>query len=92
MTTYEYSSNDGIVSASFSIVRSAIGIAIDVVLWLPRFWKARSELGDLAAMTERDCRDIGLTGCEIECYLTPHNRLQRRAPLEPGLEDRRSRL
>ncbi|MGX5850223.1 hypothetical protein ACWGTO_24385 [Mesorhizobium sp. PL10] len=35
------------------------------LLWLPRFWKARSELSGLAAMSECERRDIGLTGCDI---------------------------
>ncbi|TPL00368.1 MULTISPECIES: hypothetical protein [unclassified Mesorhizobium] len=36
------------------------------LLWLPRFWKARSQLACLAAMSECERRDIGLTGCDVE--------------------------
>lgn len=36
------------------------------LLWLPRFWKARSQLAFLAAMSECERRDIGLTGCDVE--------------------------
>ena len=36
------------------------------LLWLPRFWKARSDLAALAAMSECERRDIGLTAFDIE--------------------------
>lgn len=36
------------------------------LLWLPRFWKARSQLACLAAMSECERRDIGLTSCDLE--------------------------
>jgi len=61
--------------------RHAIGSAIDLVLWLPRFWKARSELGDLAGMGARECQDIGLTGCDIERVLTPPNPWRKRVAM-----------
>jgi hypothetical protein len=81
--------SDRVVSRSFSVVRSAMEILLDALLWLPRFWMARSALCSLQGMTELECRDIGLTGCEIERCLTPRNRLQRRAAPAPDLEDRR---
>ncbi|TRC93631.1 hypothetical protein FJV76_03655 [Mesorhizobium sp. WSM4303] len=40
------------------------------LLWLPRFWKARSELSGLAAMSECERRDIGVTAFDIENALT----------------------
>jgi hypothetical protein len=78
-----------VASRWLNICQSAIGILLDAALWLPRFWIARSKLGNLAIMTERDCQDIGLTGCEIEGYLTHRNRLRRRGangiwPQEPS--------
>jgi hypothetical protein len=75
MIKIEPPAGDRVVCRSLNTCRSAIGILLDAVLWLPRFWIARSELGNLAIMTERDCHDIGLTGCEIERYLTHRNRL-----------------
>ena len=36
------------------------------LLWLPRFWKVRSQLAGLAAMSECERRDIGLTGFDVE--------------------------
>ncbi|RWB66650.1 MAG: hypothetical protein EOQ50_31990 [Mesorhizobium sp.] len=36
------------------------------LLWLPRFWRARSDLAALAAMSECERRDIGLTAFDIE--------------------------
>lgn len=81
--------DDQVASLSFSVVRSALGILLDAMLWLPRFWMARRELGNLAIMTELDCRDIGLTGCEIERWLTQRNRFQREAPPAPDIEDHR---
>ena len=72
MNRIESFAGDRVVS-SLNICQSAMGMLLDVVLWLPRFWIARSELGNLAIMTERDCQDIGLTGCEIERYLTQPN-------------------
>ena len=87
MNRIESLAGDRVVSHALNICGSTIRILFDAALWLPRFWIARSELGNLAAMTERDCRDIGLGGCEIEGYLTQRNRLRLTAP---GLEDRRA--
>jgi hypothetical protein len=70
MNRIESLAGDRVVCRSLNTCRSAMGILLDAALWLPRFWIARSELGNLAIMTERDCRDIGLNGCEIERYLT----------------------
>ncbi|RUV29256.1 hypothetical protein EOD29_34110, partial [Mesorhizobium sp. M1A.T.Ca.IN.004.03.1.1] len=36
------------------------------LLWLPRFWKARNDLAALAAMSECERRDIGVTAFDIE--------------------------
>jgi len=55
-----------------------LAVVVDVLLWLPRFWKARSELGDLAGMSMRECQDVALTGCDIECFLTPPNPWRKR--------------
>ena len=35
------------------------------LLWLPRFWKARNDLAALAAMSECERRDIGLTAFDV---------------------------
>ena len=87
MNRIESLAGDRVVSHALNICGSTIRILLDAALWLPRFWIARSELGNLAAMTERDCQDIGLSGCEIEGYLTQRNRRRLTAP---GLEDRRA--
>ena len=87
MTRIESPTADRVISRSLNICRSVMLALLDAALWLPRFWIARSELGNLAAMTERDCQDIGLGGCEIEGHLTQRNRLRLTAP---GLEDRRA--
>jgi len=73
MLKIESQSDNHFAARSYSVVRSALEIVLDALLWLPRFWIARSELGNLGTMTELDCRDIGLTGCEIERWLTPRN-------------------
>jgi len=70
MNRVESLAGDRVVIRSLNTCRSAMSILLDAALWLPRFWIARSELGNLAIMTERDRQDIGLTGCEIERYLT----------------------
>ncbi|RVC74277.1 MAG: hypothetical protein EOS58_18070 [Mesorhizobium sp.] len=44
--------------------------AVSALLWLPRFWKARSELAALAAMSECERRDIGLTAFDVANALT----------------------
>jgi uncharacterized protein YjiS (DUF1127 family) len=44
--------------------------ATSALLWLPRFWKARGELAQLAAMSECERRDIGLTAFDVENALT----------------------
>ncbi len=36
------------------------------LLWLPRFWKMRGSLAAIAAMSECERRDIGLTAFDIE--------------------------
>ncbi|RUU06496.1 hypothetical protein EOD23_13555 [Mesorhizobium sp. USDA-HM6] len=36
------------------------------LLWLPRFWRARNDLAALAAMSECERRDIGVTAFDIE--------------------------
>ena len=84
-------SSDGtrFIIRAIRTARSAIGFLVDVALWLPRFWAARSELGNLTIMTELGCRDIGLTNCEIERYLTHRSRLPHEPPATPELEDRR---
>ena len=51
---------------SFSLFFRLYATAKWTLLWLPRFWKARSQLACLAAMSECERRDIGLTGCDIE--------------------------
>lgn len=79
-----------VVCRSLNTCRSAIGTLLDAALWLPRFWVARSELGNLAAMTERDRQDIGLTNCEIERILTRRNRLHRKALTANDVEDGRA--
>ncbi len=50
-------------STRFSRTCTAVTWAL---LWLPRFWKARSDLACLAAMSECERRDIGLTAYDIE--------------------------
>ena len=50
---------------SFSLFFRLYAAAKWTLLWLPRFWKARGELAVLAAMSECERRDIGLTGCDI---------------------------
>lgn len=66
---------DRVVCRSLCTFQSATGTLIDAALWLPRFWVARNQLRYIAAMTERDRQDIGLTGCEIENILTHRNRI-----------------
>jgi hypothetical protein len=51
---------------SFSLFFRLYAAAKWTLLWLPRFWKARSQLAFLAAMSECERRDIGLTGCDVE--------------------------
>lgn len=51
--------------ASFSLFRMYEAVKW-TLLWLPRFWKARSQLAYLAAMSECERRDIGLTSCDVE--------------------------
>ncbi|MBA1143341.1 hypothetical protein [Mesorhizobium neociceri] len=51
---------------SFSLFFRLYAAAKWALLWLPRFWKARSQLAFLAAMSECERRDIGLTGCDVE--------------------------
>ncbi|RWC34237.1 hypothetical protein [Mesorhizobium sp.] len=73
MTTIEHHIGAGFgdrwqaFSARFS--RICAGVAW-TLLWLPRFWKARSDLAGLAAMSECERRDIGLTAYDIENALT----------------------
>ena len=74
MNKIQLPASDHVVSRWLNIYQPAIMILLDAALWLPRFWIARSELSNLAIMTERDCHDIGLTGCDIERYLTHRNR------------------
>src|SRR5215510_2282380 len=90
MIKIEHSAGDCVVSRLLNVCQSAIGILLDGALWLPRFWIARSELGNLAIMTERDCQDVGLTGCEIERYLTHRNRPAAGVLTTHDFEDRRA--
>jgi hypothetical protein len=55
---------------SFSLFFRLYAAAKWTLLWLPRFWKARGELAVLAAMSECERRDIGLTAFDIENALT----------------------
>ena len=61
------------------------------LLWLPRFWKARSDLTLLAAMSECERRDIGLTACDIENALALPVDRDPTAVLARVVEDRRLR-
>jgi hypothetical protein len=79
MSAIHYSTREShAVSSRWHFGRYALAVVVDVLLWLPRFWKARSELGDLAGMGMRECQDIGFTGCDIERFLTPPNPLRKR--------------
>ena len=55
---------------SFSLFFRLYATAKWTLLWLPRFWKARGELAQLAAMSECERRDIGLTAFDVENALT----------------------
>jgi hypothetical protein len=90
MIKIEHSAGDCLVSRWLYVCQSAITTLLDGALWLPRFWIARSELGNLAIMTERDCQDVGLTGCEIERYLTHRNRPAEGMLTTHDSEDRRA--
>lgn len=77
--------------ASFSPLFRLYTAAKWTLLWLPRFWKARSELACLAAMSECERRDIGLTGCDIENAFTWPIDRDPTEVLARLVEDRRSR-
>ncbi|CDX20797.1 exported hypothetical protein [Mesorhizobium sp. ORS 3324] len=52
--------------ASPSRLFRLLAAVISALLWLPRFWKARRDLAALAAMSECERRDIGLTAFDVE--------------------------
>ncbi|MDX8512518.1 hypothetical protein [Mesorhizobium captivum] len=52
--------------ASPSRLFRLLAAATSALLWLPRFWRVRSDLAALAAMSECERRDIGLTAFDIE--------------------------
>jgi hypothetical protein len=55
--------------ASSSRLFRLLAAATSALLWLPRFWKARSDLAALAGMSECERRDIGVTCFDIENML-----------------------
>jgi hypothetical protein len=77
--------------ASSSRLVKLCATAKSALLWLPRFWKARSDLAGLAAMSECERRDIGLTVFDVENALTlPVDRDPTKA-LAQIVDDRRHR-
>ncbi|RVD24307.1 hypothetical protein [Mesorhizobium sp. M4B.F.Ca.ET.017.02.2.1] len=65
--------------------------ATSALLWLPRFWKTRGELAVLAAMSECERRDIGLTVFDVENALTLPVDRDPTEVLAKVVEDRRQR-
>ena len=61
------------------------------LLWLPRFWKTRSDLAALAAMSECERRDIGLTAFDVENALALPVGRDATATLAKVVDDRRRR-
>jgi uncharacterized protein YjiS (DUF1127 family) len=61
------------------------------LLWLPRFWRARNDLAALAAMSEYERRDIGVTAFDIENMLALPVKLDPTRVLARVVDDRRHR-
>ncbi|RWG83559.1 MAG: DUF1127 domain-containing protein [Mesorhizobium sp.] len=57
---------DRLSHASPSRLFRLLAAVTSALLWLPRFWRARNDLAALAAMSECERRDIGLTAFDIE--------------------------
>jgi hypothetical protein len=58
---FEAARKPALLSRSFR----PLAAVISALLWLPRFWKARGELAALAAMSEYERRDVGLTAFDV---------------------------
>lgn len=61
-TGFQAAHEPALLSRSFR----PLAALFSALMWLPRFWKARSGLAALAAMSECERRDIGLTAFDVE--------------------------
>lgn len=68
-----------------------LAAVMSALLWLPRFWKARNDLAALAAMSECERRDIGVTAFDIGNMLALPVELDPTKVLARVVDDRRHR-